>query len=148
MKNELISAFYGKLQVAERGNCPRLGIYKVNQTFIGECYSKEALMAKCQWRLTEDNEYQEDFVVTIQLESFKLNATDEQLKVFDGELIGKEIVVDRADYVGGKFILKWHFLINKTGVERLNEMLRSNQEIDFGDEVDLDELDDYCDPCD
>jgi hypothetical protein len=133
MKYNTIEALYKSLEVAGRGrHCPRLGIFKILSTFNATAYNKPALLAKCHWRTTTSNGYEQGFTVTIQMESFKLNATQEQLKIFDTNLIDKEIMVDAAEVSKDRFILKWHFFDGRNAIDKLNDKLRSNQLGEFG----------------
>lgn len=81
------------------------------------------------------------------MESFKLNATQEQLQIINGNLIGKEIMVDAAEVTKDKFILKWHFMEAENAIDKLNDKLRSNQlgEFGFDDSTNGLELDADCD---
>lgn len=133
MKYNTIEALYKSLEVAGRGrHCPRLGIFKILSTFNATAYNKAALLAKCHWRTTASNGYEQGLTVTIQMESFKLNATQEQLKILDTNLIGKEIMVDAAEVTKDKLILKWHFMEAENTIDKLNDKLRSNQLGEFG----------------
>lgn len=135
MTKKGIEAFYKSLQVNEkRTYCPRIGIYQILETYSGRCYDKDALMAKCNWRATEADIYQDSFVVEIQMESFKNRATTEQLAIINsGELNGREIEVNISEEspITRKLRIKWRFIESENALDKLNDKLRSNQSVEF-----------------
>jgi len=130
-----LKALYEQLKVREERNfCPRQGIYKIINTYKGECYYKPALMAKCNWRTTVANKYHSNFEVIIQLESFKKNSSPEQLERLCGQLIGQEIDVFTASENPDTKVLEltWKFIdAKKVTVSELNSRLNSGSLSDF-----------------
>lgn len=135
MKRNILEDLYRTLQVSkERKSCPRPGIYKVINIYKGKCYERPALMAKCNWRATIENDYQIDFEIDIQLESFKKNATKEQLRLLNSqELKGREIDVFAVQDMGKQGLdVKWKFVEQgKIDLDKLNGLLSSGALGDF-----------------
>lgn len=143
MIKNILEALYKNLQVSEeRKSCPRPGIYKLLSAYQGICYEKPALMAECHWRTTTADDYQTDFKATIQLESFKKNATEEQIQLLNSQdLIGREIDVFNVADMGEKGLdVSWKFVEQtKISLDKLNELLSNGALGEF----DIDQFDDY-----
>ncbi|WP_113661517.1 hypothetical protein [Pedobacter nanyangensis] len=136
-----LRALYEQLKAGEKRHfCPRPGIYKVISTYKGQCYEKPAMMAKCHWRTTFADEYNTAFIRSIQLESFKINATEEQLKLLNSqELEGREIDVFAVELTGKGLVVSWKFVEQKTNLDELNKRLSSGTLGSF----DLKQLDNF-----
>lgn len=131
MKSNLIDRLY-KANIVEgrKESCPRLGFYKPLEVFEGNCYGKkDTLMMKAHWKQNEDDDYNTDFVVDVQLASFILNADMEQRKLINvDQLIGKEMEVTEATYNTATKLFKLSFTISQPDImdsNTINNMLKS-----------------------
>jgi hypothetical protein len=130
MKIHELVALYQSLQPDTRSTkCPRKGIYKVLDVYEGHFYNKFAMMARTVWKYAENDNYNDDFVVDIQLESLKRNCSPERIELLrKSSLVGRELKVHFAMNTDIKFILKWSILdLPSTDVDNLNKLFAAGK---------------------
>lgn len=144
-----LQALYEANKVTGRGKfCPRIGTYRIVDIYQSTCYGKQALMANAIWKLDLTDDYNDDFVVQVQLESFTgADASDKENWHY------REVTVTHAVYTEQlkQFTLEWELLpIKVISVDALNNLLTSGNEVvtnslfNTTDDVDLgDDLMDY-----
>ncbi|MCX2451115.1 hypothetical protein OQX61_07505 [Pedobacter sp. PLR] len=121
-------ALYEANKVTGRGKfCPRIGTYRIIDIFKSTCYGKPALMANVKWKLNPTDDYDGDFTVQIQLESFtSADAIDKE------NWHHREVRVTDAMYTKDKqqFTLEWELLpIQSISIDALNNLLASGDEV-------------------
>lgn len=141
-----LEADYSAHQTKGRSKfCPRLGTYKVTSAFIGTWMNKPALMVLANWKQPNSNlDYDESFIVEMQVESLKNYCTAEQLNLInESDLVGMELSV-YLSYWSAKeqtFQVEWIIISRKKNLAELKKiMMISNETLpdeDFG-EIDYD----------
>lgn len=91
--NNPILAQYEAAKIQGRSDRdPRLGIYLILRTYQAICFGKPAELADVNWKKSITDEYSTSTIITLQLETFKLEPKPLDTK----NIVGKEIEVKLA----------------------------------------------------
>jgi hypothetical protein len=148
MENTLqVAALYEAAKVDGRGKfCPRKGIYLILDVYQGSCYGKTAVMAKAHWKANTSDDYNEDYIFDVQLESVSSDNLFIKQLWKDKEMLIREATYDSQMM---HFSLTWELLNVKTiGLAHLNRLLSSRNTnivsslLESTEGIDVDGIDD------
>ncbi|TKC57683.1 hypothetical protein FBD94_20640 [Pedobacter hiemivivus] len=133
---------------------PRVGVYLIQTVYYGFLKPHTVKMAQVLWKQRLEDDFEGDFILEIQLESFERNQYPGSSRLLEEDLTNRTIHVKSAqrDLEGtGKFIVDWEILpVKSATIDDLNNLLQSGSNtvidsmLESIDDVDLgDDLIDY-----